>query len=341
MSVALVTLSAMREELPASLSALVRIQHGVFSRKQALRAGFTRNAIDARVRHRTWRSIHPGVYTTLTGEPGTHARLWAVLLYAGRGAVLSHETAAWLHGLERGTRRRRADEQVDVIHVTIPIERRVAGIPGVQLHRSARVFRAALADTDPPRTRLEDTLLDLTDTARTFDDACGWVIAAVSQELTDESRLLAAMARRSKMRWRAELREVVAASMAGDHSVLEFRYTRDVERRHGLPEARRQVPFRTPDGRRGRHDRAYIDYRVIIEIDGRVGHEGENVRQDRARDRAAAVAGKQTLRFGSTEVWDKPCDTAVEVALVLRDRGWTGRPRPCSLHCRVRYAFPG
>ena len=54
------------------------------------------------------------------------------------------------------------------------------------------------------------------------------------------------------MRWREDLAELIAAAASGDHSVLEFRYPRDVERAHGLPEPARQVPFTTPGGRRGR-----------------------------------------------------------------------------------------
>ena len=68
------------------------------------------------------------------------------------------------------------------------------------------------------------------------------------------------MRQRSKLRWRADLRELIAAAASGDHSVLEYRYDRDVERAHGLPEPVRQAPFAGPDGRRGRRDRLYRDY---------------------------------------------------------------------------------
>jgi len=333
MSVPSLTLSPMKEEIPGGLSVLLRIQHGVFSRKQALQTGFTVNAIGARLRRGTWQVIYPGVYTTTTTSPlSRKARLWAALLYAGRGAVLSHQTAAQLHGF--------ADQQVNVIHLTIPAERRVTQPPGIRIHRSARVFVAAMPHEDPPRTRIEDTVLDLTDAADTFDEACGWVTRAVTGGLASEARLLAAISARSKLRWRAELSELIAAAAAGDHSVLEYRFTRDVERPHGLPEPDRQVPFSGPGGRRGRRDRVYSKYGVIVELDGRLGHRGDNVSKDHARDRAAAVNGKQSLRYGWHEVRYETCDTAVELAKVLRNRGWEGSPRPCSLYCRVQYDFP-
>ena len=55
--------------------------------------------IKFRVRSGRWRQIHPGVYATFTGMPGRGARLWAAVLSAGPGAVLSYQTAAELQGL--------------------------------------------------------------------------------------------------------------------------------------------------------------------------------------------------------------------------------------------------
>jgi len=89
----------------------------------------------------------------------------------------------------------------------------------------------------------------------------------------------------------------VAAS-GGDHSVLGLRYHRDVERAHGLPESRRQVPFTGPGGRQGRRDRTYEKYAVVIELGGRLAHPAEGQWKDKARDNAAAVAGLQSLRYG-------------------------------------------
>jgi len=37
-----------------------------------------------------------------------------------------------------------------------------------------------------------ETVLDLTQTAKTFDDVCGWVTRAIARELTDEAMLRAA-----------------------------------------------------------------------------------------------------------------------------------------------------
>ena len=331
MSVPAHTLLSMESELPPTLRNLARHQNGVISRAQALRAGFTEDMIKFRLRSDRWRQIHPGVYATFTGVPGRSAQLWAAVLSAGQGAVLSHETAAELLRL--------TDKAADLIHVTVHRQRHVAAISGVSIHRSARVFEAVLGHSNPPRTTIEETVLDLTQTAATFDDVCGWVTKAFARDLTYETKLRAAMKMRARLRWRADLHELITAAAGGDHSVLEFRYDRDVERAHGLPKARLQVPFTSPGGRRGRRDRVYEGYGVVVELDGRFGHEGEDQWRDKARDNAAAVDGQQTLRYGWTAVRRHACETAAQVAAVLRRHGWDGWPRPCSPGCPVQRAF--
>ena len=91
------------------------------------------------------------------------------------------------------------------------------------MHRSARTVEAMQGQSYPPRTTVEETVLDLTQIAKSFDDMCGWVTRAIARELTDESRLHAAMTVRPRLRWRADLHELIVAAAGGDHSVLEFR----------------------------------------------------------------------------------------------------------------------
>lgn len=331
MSAGVVTLCSMTRELPSTLRYLARNQSGVVSRPQALRAGLSPGMIKFRVSSDRWQQIHPGVYAIFTGKLSRETRLWAAVLSAGAGAVLSHETAAELHRL--------IDKPTETIHLTIPAGRRVRAVEGVSLYRSARAVEPSEAGTYPPRTKIEETVLDLTQTAATFDDVCGWVTRAFARDLADEEGLRAAMMARTRLRWRSDLHElIVAAAAGGDHSVLEFRYHRDVERVHGLPESDRQVAFTTSAGRRGRRDRVYEKYGVVVELDGRLAHPAENQRKDKSRDNAAAAVGMQSLRYGWAEVKWEACATAVEVAKVLRRHGWEGRPRPCSPGCAVRSA---
>jgi hypothetical protein len=331
LSVHMVRLAGMDSELPSTLRDLARYQSGVVSRSQALRAGLTVDKIKFRVRSGRWQPLYPGVYATFTGAPGRTAQLWAAILSAGAGAALSHETAAELQRL--------TDKPAALIHVTVPWQRRIAAVPGISLHRSGRAVEAVLGGSNPPRTTIEETVLDLTQTAVSFDDVCGWVTRAFARDLTDQERLRAAMRERPRLRWRTDLHELMVAAASGDHSVLEFRYERDVERAHGLPEPVRQAPFVGPNGRRGRRDRLYRDYGVVVELDGRLAHPAENQWQDKDRDNAAAVDGHQSLRYDWAQIRWHPCATALQVARVLRIHGWDGWPRPCSPGCPVERAL--
>jgi hypothetical protein len=321
----------MASEFPYTLRNLARHQSGIVCRSQALKAGLSVGTIKFRVSSGRWQQVYPGVYATFTGASGRGGQLWAALLWAGPGAMLSHETAAELQRL--------TDNPVQTTHVTVPVQRRVRAIPGVSIHRSGRAIEAVQQDSNPPLTRVEETVLDLTQTAGNFDDVCGWVTRAFARELTDEERLRVAMRQRGRLRWRADLHELIAAAASGDHSVLEYRYERDVERAHGLPEPVRQAPFTAPDGRRGRRDRLYRDYRVVVELDGRLAHPAEDQWRDKDRDNVAALDGYQSLRYGWAHVRWHPCATALQVARVLRVQGWDGWPRPCSPGCPVERAL--
>jgi hypothetical protein len=191
----------------------LRNQADVFSRRQALSGGYAPSAIDARVRRGSWRTVHPGVYTTAGGELSEHGLLWAVVLYAGRGALLSHETAAWLHGF--------SDKPAGLIHVTIPVDRRVREPRGVRVHRAVRVVATATREDEPPRTKIEETVLDLLNESASVAEARDWMARAIEAGLTDREKLVAAALKRKKLRWRAEISPALlpfngAGRLAGD-----------------------------------------------------------------------------------------------------------------------------
>lgn len=309
------------------LTAALRLQAGVVTKAQARRAGLSRRTIERHVAAGRWSPLFHGVYWTFTGPPPREALLWAVLLRAGRGAALSHDTAAELFGL--------LDKPDRTIHVTIPTGRRIAPIPGVVVHRSNRLAAATLPGPALRRTRVEDTVLDLTDRADTADTAIGWITAACSRRLTTPDRLVRAMAQRTRVRHRALLSRVIDDAAAGAHSVRERRYLRDVERPHRLPRGRRQS--RQRDGDRTRYrDVEYAPFDTLVELDGSAYHPEERRRRDRLRDNESAADGRRTLRYNWSDL-AAPCHVAIQVGRALRAGGWTGRPRRCDRPgCAVR-----
>ncbi len=325
MSVRAATLAVMPDELHGSLRDLAQSQRGVLSRRQALSGGLTKDALRSRVERGRWQRLQAGVYAIFSGEPGRQALLWAAVLRAGDGAMLSYTTAAELFGL--------IDEPSTVSHVTIPVRRRVSRIPGIAVHLSASAEQARHPTLTPPRTRVEETVLDLAQTSATPEAAYGWVTRSLGRGLTTQPRLAHALNRRTRTRWRAELTEVLTADWAGLHSALEHRYVRDVERPHALPRGTRQALVR----RRRRteyRDVLYDAYRVAVELDGRAAHPGDTRWHDIRRDNAAAADGVLTLRYGWADVSRNPCSVASQVAQALRLRGYTGA-RPCSAGCPV------
>jgi len=224
-------LSDMRNDIPPGLGDAIRFQAGVVSRRQALSSGMSPGAIASKVKSGRWRQVHPGVYATFSGPVGRNAQLWAAVLYAGKGAQLSHETAAEVNGLTERTSR--------LIHVTIQTGRRVKQPPGVKIHRSAYLdLKARFPRGLLPHTLVEETVIDLVETAGSFDEACGWVTAAFGRRLTWEGPLRTSLGTRKKLRWRGQLDEMIIAAAGGAHSLLEF-----------LMRPRRRARARTAQGK--------------------------------------------------------------------------------------------
>jgi len=304
---------------------LARQQAGVISRQQLLAGGLTPQMITTRLERGRWQQLDWGVYATFTGPPPRQAWLWAAVLRAGPGAVLSHLTAAELHGL--------LDTPAEAIFVTVPSTRRISA-PGLVVRTSSRVTEATQPGRQPPRTSVEETVLDLAQLAWTFDDACGWLTHACGRRLTTAAKLEQAQQLRKKMRWRRELEDVLKAAADGIHSALEYRYLRDVERAHGLPRSRHQVRV-VIDGKTVYRDAYYEKYKLAVELDGKLAHPDEERWRDSHRDNQAGAEGILTARYGWRDVYGHPCETALLQARILRKRGWTGQPRPCSPACPV------
>jgi very-short-patch-repair endonuclease len=320
-------------EMPPQSGELLAIQGRAIACHQGADVGMTPRAMRTRMSSGRWQRLQWGVYAAFSGEPTRETVLWAALLRAGPGAVLSHQTAAERHGL--------IDEPSSVIAVTVPLARRPARVklPGVIIHRSDAILRTEHPAMLPPCTRVEDTVLDLTQIAPTFDDAYGWICRAIGRRRTTADRIRQAMSDRKKMRWRRELAAALGDAEDGALSLLEYRYIHRVERPHGLPAARRQARIRQRTGNKYL-DNLYEEFGVCAEVDGTAAHPADEQWRDKRRDNANAARGIVTLRFGVVDLGDHRCETAANVAAVLRLRGWAAVPRPCSRPgCRAAEAI--
>jgi hypothetical protein len=200
--------------------------------------------------------------------------------------MLSHETAAEVHGI--------IDKPVgSKIHVTVRLSRRPAQhrpTRGIVIHRSNQSQQQLLGPFMLPRTRIEDTVLDLVAAAPTFDYAYSWVARSVFKNRVTVEGLRAALAGRARIRWREWLEDALEDAKDGVHSPLERRYVRDVERAHRLPKSQHQAR-RQFDGKVQYSDNWYAEYRVVVEIDGPAYHQNEQVQLDKDRDNVNLALG--------------------------------------------------
>jgi hypothetical protein len=312
---------------------LLRDQDAAFGRAQAADFGVTDSMIRAQVDAGRWQRPHRGVVVAHNGALTFRTRAWAAVLACGSPAVVSHRAAGHLAGL--------FDQPPGVIDVSVPAERRPAGVAGVRVHRRRGEL---LAVGSPPRTPIEQVVLDLVQVASAPDEVIALLTAAIERRLSTPARLRVAASRCPKLAWRALVDDVLVTY--GVHSPLEWRFLRDVERRHRLPRSDRQVRETTggalstgalATGAAVWRDVVYARFGVVVELDGAAAHPRESRHKDMARDNAVVVAGGRPLRYGWRDVVGRACVTAAQLAGVLRVAGWAGAPRACGPGC----ALPG
>jgi len=305
-------------EIPPDCRSLIASQGGVISRSQGSEFGLAGEEMRNRVRFADWQRVQRGVYATFSGDLARETQLWAVLLRAGADAVLSHQTAAELYGLTR--------QPSSLVHLSVPHDSnpaRHAKIPGVVVHRSRILDATRHPVLLPPRTRVEDTVLDLIEEMDEPADRYDLICRAIGGRFTTAARLRSALGKRSRFRDRREAEAALGDAAQGALSNLERWYLRGVERRHKFPVATRQARIKV-GGRSIYLDNLYEEYLACVELDGNAAHPAGEQWRDKRRDRQNLAVGKiVTMRFGYLDLCTQEarCRTAGEVAAVLRERG--------------------
>ncbi|GEP39806.1 hypothetical protein NPS01_34690 [Nocardioides psychrotolerans] len=307
-----------QEDLDRTLAA----QDGVVSRRQLLAPRATKPDLDAMVRRRDLARVHTGVYVNHTGALTWRQRAWAAVLYAAP-AALYLESA--------GTK----PSQGGIVHVAVDSARRVLAPDGMHVHRVVALTEQVRWNLSPPSVRPEDNLLALVRRAGSETDVVRLITEEICGRRTTVERVVVALDRRSRLRRRDFVRQVLDDVAAGTGSVLEHGYLTRVERAHGLPPASRQV-VRESEGGREYRDIEYEEFGLVIELDGRLAHDSwDAAGRDADRDLDDHAAGRASVRLRYAQVFDHPCRTAARVAEVLQRRGWTGTPRGCSPACQL------
>ncbi|MDQ6928225.1 MAG: type IV toxin-antitoxin system AbiEi family antitoxin domain-containing protein [Actinomycetota bacterium] len=215
----------------ASDQKLARIaarQHGLFSRAQALAAGFTDAVIQRRLRDGFWIRVGSGVYC-VAGAPLTwKQRALAACLVAGPGAVVSHRSAAVLHQV--------AGFRPGPLEITVPTGRSSRSSLAT-VHRSGLLLPRDRTLVDGiPVTHPARMLLELANRVSrpTLEDAVDDVLC---RRLTSLDRLMAAVDQPSTGHHGVHnLRGVLEAWAGGNNQPMlsEMRLIRELVAR-GLP----------------------------------------------------------------------------------------------------------
>lgn len=243
---------------------------------------------------------------------------WAGLVRAGEGSVISGLAAAHLDGLVT-----KAPEQITVWHTrSFPIDS--LNDPSVRV-----VFRRGhrKGSGDPTHTDPTNAILDAAAEADE-DSLVALVAKALAEEKVTSEEVLKGVAARTRLRNRRLLRVLCAEGSKGVESVLEWRFLTEIIRAHDLPEPVRQE--RVIVGTRS--DNVWNEYALVVELDGRLGH--EQAFRDMQRDNRLAFEGYMTLRYGWHDVTTRPCEAASQLARALQGRGWSGIRRRCP-RCRL------
>lgn len=302
------------------LKRLARSQFGVITRAQAL-GSLSDEALRWRLERGTWRAVHPGVYAVHAERLDWLARASAALLFYGSSAALALDSAA--HLLELDAR------QPPILRVDVPATTQRQRRPGIRVRRRRRletVTRRGLRVTAPAFT-----VLDLGDTAASREDAIAVAARAVQRRKTTPAELACELSARRTHHHRRALELSLGIVAEGAESVLEVGFVTRVLRAHGLPDMRMNVPDEA-GGRSIRRDFVDDAHRVVIELDGRIAHEGRRG-EDIRRDRSTAAHGRITLRAEWVDVHFEPCQLAADVFGTLRSRGYRGDLVTCGPRC--------
>ncbi len=293
--------------VPDALTALALGQSDVFTFTQAESLGVTREASRRLERGGHWHKIAPGVWATRV-NPSWLGLAWAGILQT-RDGVLGGHAAGHLYKL---------CEEPPVIDVWTPGQLRRSGTRWRFRRGQRRGFN------EPPRVRIEEAALEMCET-ETESGVVDVLAKAVGTRRTTARRLRAAALRISNLRNQPLVLDILADVAVGVESPLEHRYLVDVERAHRLPAATRQVSV----GEGIRCDVGYLEFHLLVELDGRLWHEGLAAWADMERDNRHELLSFTTLRFGWHAVTDDPCAVASQVAEALQKGGWQFSPGRC------------
>jgi very-short-patch-repair endonuclease len=273
---------------------LAKRQHGIVARRQLLDLGFSRQAIEHRLRSGRLHAVHVGVYAVGRSELSEYGRWMAAVLACGDEAMLSHSSAAALWRI--------GPEQRNVIELSLPspFQKRRRGL---RIHRRPSLNpqrditrEYGIPVTTPVQTLIDMSLrLDRTGVERMINEADKY-------NLVHPPQLREALDERAGEKGAAKLCFILDRRT--------FRLTKEELERRFLPLAREAglpTPLTGQFVNDFEVDFYWTDLGLVVETDGLRYHRtpAEQAR-DRLRDQAHTASGLTPLRFTHEQVRYEP-----------------------------------
>jgi Protein of unknown function (DUF559)/Transcriptional regulator, AbiEi antitoxin len=276
---------------------------GVISRGHLVGAGLSNAGIARWIADGRLHRVFPGVYAV--GQPvlSTEGELAAALLYAGSGAALSHETAAWWWQL--------VERRPTQLAISAPGRRR--SLERLRIHHPRnleRVWHRRLPVTPPARTLLDfAACVSRRELRRALAEA--FYLRLVTAEAIN------AVPTRGHPGSGA-LRAALAAhtpQLPRTRKGLEERFLELCEH-HGI-----SVPEMNVWIEGMRVDALWREHRLIVELDSQLAHGQETrVEQDRRRELKLRSAGWTVLRYSWQLVTQEGDRVAADLRAALAGR---------------------
>jgi hypothetical protein len=295
---------------------------------EALSAGVSPARLRTLVKRGQLWQVGRGVYVSaalaerlqMSAESRLALRAASVVAPLGREAVISHHTAAQIHGLDL------LDYPPDEIAITrIPGKGSRKSWQGVRAHVAALPARHVGSRLGIPLTTGARTVVDL---ARTSSFPAGLVVAdsALRQKLASKEQLRAVIADCPRWPGLRQAADVVAFANSLAESALES-IARAAFRGQGLPPPELQVYVGGENGIVGRVDFLWRQYGTIAEVDGAKKYDtrSEAMYQLR-RDARLREAGFEVVHFSWREITEMPAEVAASIRAAFQRGGQRRSP---------------
>jgi hypothetical protein len=298
-------------EREQAVGAVAEAQHGIVTLPQLRALGFSESGVRYRVAAGRLCRLHRGVYA-FAGLPLTaNSHRLAAVAACGHGAVLSHASAAALWGIRASA--------ATLVDVTVP-SRAGRHRDGIRVHRGGRLVANEIDEVAGiPCTTVARTVLDCA--AFLPESATEYLIHhAQIKRLLRRSEVEAVLQRNPARAGTGVVRRILGLSLPGDEklrSLNERRLLRICSEAE-LPRPDVDVWIPLPEGHGLPVDFAWLQQRLIVEVDSRTYHGTDRALiNDPGRDRRLMLAGWRVVRFSYRDLSERPALVATELRRLM------------------------